>query len=242
MKASDVMTRSVVVIGSDSSVLDAAKLMLEKQISGLPVVDSRAHLLGIVTEGDLLRRPEIGTSQHWPRWIEFLMGPRRPAATYIHSHGRKVAEVMTRDPLSIDEEAPIDDVVRLMEDNRIKRVPVTRKDKVIGVISRRDLIRVLVDAMTSDMSAAMDDREIRDCILTELAKQSWTPLNLSVTVRDGKVDLDGIITDERQREALKVVIENTPGVKAVNDLLVWIDPVSGAVMDTPEEIAKRATR
>lgn len=242
MKASDVMSRSVITVGPNASVLEAATLMLQNKISGLPVVDSLGHLVGILTEGDFLRRAETGTEHHRARWLEFFMGPGRPASEYVHSHGRKVEELMTHDPHVVAEDTPLEEVVQLMEQKHIKRVPVVREGKVVGIISRQNLVQALTNLIQRDTPLVKDDSEIRDRVLAELDAHSWTPLNLTISVQDGTVDLSGIVTDERQRQALKVAVENIPGVKAVHDRLVWVEPMSGAVMESPEEARARATR
>ena len=115
MKAGEVMTRNVVSIGTDASVADMVKLMFDNRISGLPVVDDQGGLVGIVTEGDCLRRAEIGTERKRPRWLELLIGPGRLADEYIHTHSRKVAEVMTQSPITITEDTSLEEVVDLME-------------------------------------------------------------------------------------------------------------------------------
>lgn len=115
MKAKDIMTRRVISIPPDASIFEAARLMLQNRISGLPVVDSAGALVGVVTEGDFLRRAETGTEKHRPRWLEFILGPGRAAADFTHSHGRKVDEVMSDNPISVSEDAPVEEIVSLME-------------------------------------------------------------------------------------------------------------------------------
>ena len=139
MRASDVMTRHVITAGPDTSIVEAARLMLENRISGLPVLDGRGRLIGIVTEGDFLRRVETGTARHRSRWLEFLIGPGRLADEFVRSHGRKVEEVMTPDPRTVAEDTPLEDAVQLMERNNIKRVPVVRNDQLVGILSRANL-------------------------------------------------------------------------------------------------------
>src|SRR6476469_407793 len=133
MKVKDVMTSPVVSIEPESSVLEAIRIMLQRHISGLPVVDKEGGLVGIITEGDFLRRAETGTQRRRPRWLEFLVGSGRLAQEYAHSHGRKVSEIMTPDPVTVEEDAPLDDVVKLMEKRQIKRVPAVRGNNVVGL-------------------------------------------------------------------------------------------------------------
>ena len=188
MKAGEVMTRNVVSIGTDASVAEMVKLMLDNRISGLPVVDDRGYLVGIVTEGDCLRRAETGTERRRPRWSEFLIGPGRLADEYIHTHSRKVAEVMTQSPVTITEDTSLEEVVHLMESRRIKRLPVMRDGKVVGIVSRANLLHALAGASTDIPSNTLTDAAMRDQLMAELAKQPWSP-PLNATVRDGVVDL-----------------------------------------------------
>ena len=231
MKASDVMTRNVITVGPEASVANAIRLMLDNNVSGLPVL-ADGKVVGILTEGDLLRRSETGTERHRPRWLEILMGPGRMAGEYVRTHGRKVEEIMTTDLISVAEDTPLDEVVGLMERRRIKRVPVIEGDVLVGVVSRADLLRSLLRAMEAHHAEVRRDDEILEQILAELAKAAWVPRDgLSISVQDGVVDLNGVILEEKEREALRVVAENTPGVRAVEDHLVWIEPVSGTVIE-----------
>lgn len=235
MKARDVMTRPVVSIDSDAPISVAIRLMLQKKISGLPVVDSAWNLVGVVTEGDFLRRAETGTEHEQPRWLEFLMGPGALAEDYVRSHGRKVSEVMTRGVKTVEETTPLKDVVTLMERNHIKRVPVLRDKTLVGIVTRANLLRALASYLHSVTESAGDDIGIRETILRELNSKKWAPVaTVDAIVRDGVVTLSGFVLDERQRTALKVLVENVPGVKGVHDDLVWVDPISGATI-TPEE-------
>ena len=232
MKAKDIMTRRVISISPDASILKAAHLMLQHRISGLPVVDPAGVLIGIVTEGDFLRRAETGTERRKPRWLEFVLGPGRAAADFTHSHGRKVEEVMSDSPYSVSEDTTLDEIVSLMERHRIKRVPVTRDAHLVGIVSRANLMRALISIARSAPPPAQSDLDIRSHIMTEMDTQKWAPVALvEVTVNKGVVDLWGTILDERDRKALKVLAENVPGVKAVNDHMVWIEPMSGFMAD-----------
>jgi CBS domain-containing protein len=217
MKASDVMTVGAATIRSDASVPEAARLMLQYAISGLPVVDDAGHLVGIVTEGDFLRRTETGTErQHRPRWLEFLLGPGRLADEYVHSHSRKVEEVMTRQVVTVAEETPVDEIARLMERHRIKRVPVIRDNRVVGIVSRANLLRGLARLADAAPAATANDLAIREQILAELDAQAWgRRAPIDVTVRNGIVQLWGPVPDDRVAQALRVAAENVPGVKRV---------------------------
>jgi len=234
LKAADVMTPNVLTVGPESSVAQAIRLMLDNSVSGVPVLAADRKLVGILTEGDLLRRGETGTERHRPRWLEILMGPGRAAGEYVRTHGRKVADIMSTDVVSVAGDTPLDEVVGLMERRRIKRVPVVEGEALVGIVSRADLLRSLLGVLDAQPAEARRDEEILELIQAELAKRSWVPRDgLSISVKDGVVDLNGVILEEEEREALRVVAENAPGVKAVEDHLVWIEPVSGTVIEPP---------
>ncbi len=239
LRTGDVMTKKVVSVAPDDSVLHAVRLMLQHKISGLPVVDANGALVGILTEGDLLRRAETGTQKQHPRWIEFMIGPGVLAEEYVRSSARKISEIMTRNVHTIDEDTPVSEAVDLMEERRIKRLPVVRDGKAVGILSRANLLHALASVADEVQTVAPDDVEIRETLLRHLNKQPWAPLAIvNVTVRDAIVELWGTVTDERERTALVVAAENIPGVKGVNDHLAWIDPLTGMVITNDAEPAK----
>jgi CBS domain-containing protein len=234
MNAADIMTRTILSAGPKTPVAEAIGLMLDNRVSGLPVIDEVGQLVGILTEGDLLRRGETGTERHRPRWLEILLGPGRLASEYVRTHGRKVVDIMTREPVRVAPETPLDKIVELMERHRIKRVPVLEGEMLVGIVSRADFLRALARRLKEQSGAAPNDAEIRERILAELAKVSWVPRDgVGITVENGVVDLNGVILDDQEREALRVAAENVPGVRAVEDHLVWVEPVSGTVVDAP---------
>jgi CBS domain-containing protein len=237
MKAHDVMTWGAITVEPEASVARAVRLMLQNNISGLPVVDDKGQLVGMVTEGDFLRRGELGTQRQRPRWLEFLVGPGRLAAEYVQSSGRKIAEIMTPEPKTISPETPLDEVVSMMERHSIKRLPVVQDGKLVGIVSRANLLHALASVAREIKAPAGDDATIREQILAECAKQPWAP-QVNVVVRDGVVSLWGAITDERERQAFIVAAENVSGVKAVHDHLAWIEPTSGIVIMSDEDEAK----
>jgi CBS domain-containing protein len=237
MKAGDVMTRAVISADPDATVLQAARYMLQHHISGLPVIDKAGKLVGVLSEGDFLRRRETQTERRRSRWLEFLMGPGRIAAEYSHSHGSKVSEVMTTELYTVDENTSLEDIVELMERRRIKRVPVLRGNKVVGIVTRSNLMHAMVSLARTEPKAAKDDAGIREILLAEMQKEVWAPAAMTnVVVHDGVVELWGVIIDDRQREALKVTAENIPGVKSVKDHMVWVEPTSGMIIEPREEI------
>ena len=238
MNAADVMTRNVVTVGADASIGQAIALMLDHRLSGLPVLASDGELVGILTEGDLLRRTETGTERQRPRWLEFLRGPGRLAEDYVQTHGRKVGEIMTEDVVSVGEDTPLAEIVRLMEHRRVKRMPVLRGSVLVGIVSRADLMRALAALVEKESlpASALADAEIQKNVLAALAETAWAPrAGVTVAVTDGVVTLEGTITEERQREALRVVAENAPGVREVRDRIVWVEPVFGGVLRAPSD-------
>ncbi len=238
MIASDVMTRKVLSVKPDETVEHAANLMLRHGISGLFVVDAKGVLAGVITEGDLLRRDEIGTQRHRPWWLRVLVSPGRQALDFTHAHGRLVSDVMTPEVISVTPATVLEDVVETMEKQRIKRVAVIDNERMVGVIARSDLLRALLSHARKDKppETQSDDRTIRSAILAALEAQSWAPMTtLNVTVADGVVDVWGTITNPDERRAICVVAENAAGVKTVHDHLVYVEPYSGTVIESPDE-------
>src|SRR6516165_10369976 len=156
MRAKDIMTPKVIYVGADEAVVNAARLMLQHRISGLPVVDKKGELVGIVTEGDFLRRSELGTQRRRPKWLEFVLGPGKLAHEYVHASGKKIEDVMTPDPWTLDENESLETVVDMMERHRIKRIPVTRDGRVVGIISRANLMHALA-SLARDVSPSAGD-------------------------------------------------------------------------------------
>ncbi len=223
MYASDVMTKTVITIQPNTSVLDAIRLMLDQRISGLPVVDDAGELVGMLTEGDMLRRVETGTERTRPRWLDFLRDPGSKAADYVRSHGRKVGELMTGDVASVRENAPLEEVVALMESRRVKRVAVVRDNRLVGIVSRADLLRALIET-TAVPPAAATDAAMRDQIIAELQRQSWGGHGqVTVVVTEGVAYLEGVVYDLRERDAIRVAAENVPGVVSVRDNLDYFE-------------------
>ncbi|HET7680959.1 MAG TPA: CBS domain-containing protein [Xanthobacteraceae bacterium] len=236
MQAKDVMTQKVISVGPEDTILRAIRLMLQNKVSGLPVVDASGRLVGIVTEGDFLRRAETGTVNRPPRWIEFLMGVGPLAAEYAEANGRKVHEVMTSEVRSVTEDTSLEDVVNVMEKYHIKRVPVLREQTIVGIISRANIVRAVATAgrRATKSGSTVDDPQIRNQLLELLDKQRWAPTGtINVSVSNGVVTFTGAIFDDRQRDGLRVAAENIPGVKNVVDEMVWIDPASGYIGEPP---------
>ncbi|MBX9827366.1 MAG: CBS domain-containing protein [Xanthobacteraceae bacterium] len=234
MQVHDVMTQHVISVAPNDAVDRAIGLMLQERVSGLPVIDAAGRLVGIVTEGDFLRRAETSTQRQRPKWLTFLTSPGRMAEEYVQAHSRNVSDVMTADPVTVTEETSLADAVSLMEKRRVKRLPVIRGDKVVGIVSRANLLHALASLSSEARPTSLDDKTIRERIVAELDKEKWAPVRMiNVVVRNGVVDIWGTITDERKRRALIVAAENVPGVKRVNDHVAWIEPMSGMVYEPP---------
>ena len=193
---------------------------------------------GVVTEGDLLRRDEIGTERHRPWWLRVLVSPGRQALDFTRAHGRRVSDIMTPDVICVTTNTPLEDVVETMEKQRIKRVAVTEDGHMVGVVARSDLLRALLshEREKKPPEAQEDDRTIRAGILAALEAASWAPMTtLNVTVANGVVDVWGTITNPDERRAICVIAENVPGVKDVHDHLVYVEPYTGTVIESPDD-------
>jgi CBS domain-containing protein len=220
MKASEVMTKRVVSIEPDASIVQAINLMLKNHFSGLPVVDRGKKLVGIITEGDFLHRREIGTQVCRNAWLVAMFGPEQSARDYVRAHSMKVADLMTSDPITVNESIPLDKIVHLMERRRIKRLPVLRRGKLVGIIARTDLLRVLARICHSIPRTTGRDREIHKRILADIKKQEWTyGSDIVVLVHNGVVDLCGTLAEPSQREALNVLVREKAGVRKLHDHL-----------------------
>jgi CBS domain-containing protein len=224
MRAHHIMTRQVITVGPDSSIVDAANMMLQHHISGLPVVDTAGKLIGIVSEGDFIRRAEIGTQRQRGRWLRFLVGPGGIASDFVHEQGRRVQEIMTPDPITIMEDTTLREIVRTIERHHVKRLPVMRRDQLVGMVTRADLLQAIADLAPDVADPTDDDDHIRSGVRAAIEKSDWAPSRFDVTVRDGVVHLNGVVTDERCRQAAIVAAENVPGVRQVLDELCSYPP------------------
>jgi CBS domain-containing protein len=218
MRAADVMSTRVVMAGPEITVQHAARIMINHRISAVPIVEGDRQLIGIITEGDLLRRAETGTERQRSRWSEWFLPNSRLAADYIESHARRVTDVMTRDVVTVDEFTTLGEIADLMEKHRIKRVPVVHDGKLVGIVSRADLIRVLASS-AGCISDEDRDRSIRSRLLAELRQQKWADVlnKADIVVSDGVVHLWGVVGSEGERKALRIAAENTSGVQGVED-------------------------
>lgn len=228
MQAQDIMTREVVTIAPEAPVQEIARLLLERGISGVPVVDAAGQVLGLVTEGDLLRRPENQTEAAPRGWLAGFVDSAALARAYTKSHGLYAREVMTSPAVTVPPDMPVGDVAALMERRHIKRVPVVEGGRLVGLVTRANLLRGLAGTRSGERAVRPSDREIQDRLTAEFGKQAWaSPWLRTLTVENGTVEIWGFVTSEAERQALRVVAERTPGVVAVEDHLTVRAPRHG---------------
>jgi CBS domain-containing protein len=220
LRARDLMSRHVIAVSAGLSVRDAIEIMLTRDISGLPVVDSRGKLAGIVSEGDFLRRAEIGTEKERGRWLSMLAGSSQVAIDFIRQHGRKVGEIMSPAPVTIEEDTTIEQIVRLMESLGLKRFPVMRGDEIVGMVTRTDFMRAIARGSHSSAVRPDTDEHIRRSVIEAFSRASWRPSALEVTVQDAGVTLQGNVKNDNERKAAVVAAENVAGVARVDDQLI----------------------
>lgn len=222
MRASDVMTTQVVTVTPDTTIHAAAKLLADHHISGLPVVDANGAVIGIVSEGDLLHRAEIGTgAQRRAWWLELLSSTRELAQAYTKEHANLVKDVMSDNVISVAEDTPLGEIADVLERNRIKRVPVMSDGKLVGIVSRANLIRALASVTPPEPAPATvaDDAAIRDAVLAALRGHRWSLPRQNVIVTAGVVHVWGVIESEEEGRAIRVAAETVPGVKKVESHL-----------------------
>ena len=194
MKAADVMVSNVITVGPEACLRDVAHILLTNRISAVPVVGADGKILGIVSEGDLMRRAEAGTGRHRPWWLAMLTGREVLASEYVREHSRKVTDVMTRKVVTAAPETPLHDIATLLEKNGIKRVPIVENDKVVGIVSRANLLQALASARSQIAGGAPSDTQIRESVVARLNVEPWSrPALINVIVQDGMVELWGIV-------------------------------------------------
>ena len=223
MRARDVMTTDVLTVTPETSIADAAKLMLDNHISGVPVVDQFGQLAGILTEGDLMRRAELETGKR-PWWLALTSSPEKQAAAYVKAHGLKAKDVMTKNVVTIDEDETLDRIAMVFEEHGIKRAPIVREGKIIGIVSRANLLQGLATGKAGD--AGPSDRQIKSAILATAQEEAGVRVPLvDITVANGVVHLWGNVDSESERDAIRLVAENTEGVRKVQSSSEGASPV-----------------
>ena len=226
MNAADVMVSKVITVGPDASVATIAETLLANRISAVPVIDDNSALLGIVSEGDLIHRVETGTEQPRAWWLEFFIGKDALAREFIKSHGRKAADVMTRPVITVKPDTPLGELASLLEKHRIKRVPVVKGGKIVGIVSRANLVQALVTLGTGiKPSASANDSILRADLLGRLRLQPWWTNSINVIVKEGIVELWGYVDSQVASDAIRIAVEEAPGVRQVsNNLAIEIRP------------------
>ncbi len=229
MKARDVMVSPVITAKPSSSVKEVAQLLLNHHISALPVVDSAGKLVGIVSEGDLMRRADLGTERHRAWWLAALFAEDDAlAAEYVKAHSHKVADVMTKRVITAAPDTSLGEIAGLLEKHLIKRVPIVENGVLVGIVSRANLIQALA-ADRKGLEIPIPDSKLRDKLLSHLNAQPWAHTSLlNVTVNEGIVDIWGITRSNAEKEALRVAAESMPGVRAVNNNVIMQSWHSGA--------------
>jgi len=226
MQAKDIMTTDIVTIAPSLGVEEIATLLLSHNISGVPVVDDRDRLVGLVSEGDLLRRTESGTERQRSWWLSLLASPEERARDYIKTHGRTAEQVMTREVVTVTPDTQVGEIAQILERRRIKRVPVVENGKIVGIVSRANLLHGLATHKDRiSVTPSPDDRSIRAEVQALVAKEDWiTHGNLNVLVADGTVELWGWVDSEDERKALMIAVREMDGVKGVIDHLGSVPP------------------
>jgi len=221
MIAADVMVRNVVTVKPEDTVGDVVDLLLEHDISAVPVVDGDKNVIGILSEADLIHRQEIDTEKAHPWWIEAVLPASKLANEFTKAHGRRVEEVMSADVVTAAEDTPLGEIATLLERHRIKRVPIVRNGKLVGIVSRSNLIQALASAISHADGPTASDRQIRLDLLDRLAHQDWTEFGeTNVIVKNGVVHLWGLVYTPAERKALVALAEAVPGVVSVSDEMI----------------------
>lgn len=222
MNAADVMVSEVITVRADASVSEIAEILLTNKISGVPVVDDAGDLIGIVSEGDLIHRVEVGTERRRSWWLDLLAGKQILAHEFIKAHACKAADLMTHPVITVNPDTPLSDLACLLDKHGIKRVPVTKQGKLVGIVSRANLVQALFKPRQEISSAKkITNSDLREKILAQLRLEPWWPGDVNVVVDDGDVELWGIVESQVEKDAIRVAIEGTPGVRAiVNNLSV----------------------
>lgn len=232
MRAHQIMTKYVTTVTPQTPIETAANIMLRCHLSGLPVVTDDGSLVGIVSESDFLRRSEIGTQRKRSALAQFFAGAGTLASDFVRERGRKVEDVMTLNPMTIDEQTPLSEIVALMEKRRIKRLPVVSGDVLVGIVTRSNLLQAVASMAHEIPDPTADDDHIRDRVTRAIGATDWRPAGFQATVRNGIVHLHGVIFDDHVRQAAIVAAQNVAGVKEVHDHLCYVDTYSGFYVES----------
>lgn len=221
MKASDVMVSKVITVGLDTTVQEIADILLSNRISAVPVLDDKGALVGIVSEGDLIHRIEAGTERHYSWWLRLVSGSEVIARDFVKSHATKAGDVMTKKVITASPDLPLGDLASLLERHRIKRVPIVDNGKLVGIVSRANLLHALA-ALRRDIpaEAKVEDSTLRERIISEIRSNDISVSQVNVIVHNGVVELWGLVESADEKSAIRVAAESIPGVRAVADHVV----------------------
>jgi CBS domain-containing protein len=224
VKAKDIMVTNVITVGPEASVREVANTLLMHRISALPVVDEHRKLIGIISEADLTRRDELGTDYRRSWWLEIFAHKSKKALAieYVKSHARRVKDVMTREVITARPATPLRNVAALLEKNRIKRIPIVANGKVVGIVSRANLIQALASLPKPSEPRRITDSIIRKKVMAQFKSEKWSKSSLlNATVQDGTVKLWGIVDSQVEKRAAQVAAELVDGVRVIeNNVLV----------------------
>jgi CBS domain-containing protein len=229
MEAQEVMTRDVVTVGPDATVGEIAALLVRHRISGVPVVSGDQQLIGIVTQTDLAHRSETGTEKRRKWWLEVFADPDVKAREYVKSHGLRARDIMTRFVVSVPQNESLGEVADVLDSHRIRQVPVVSKGRIVGMISRADIVRKLAETKAAASDARLDNGALQKAIWDQIKAQPWLRSALvNLSVQDGVVELWGAVDSSEQRQALRVLVEGVNGVRRVEDHVSLLPTVVGA--------------
>jgi CBS domain-containing protein len=231
MRAKDIMVTEVITVGPQASVRNVAKLLLGNRISAVPVIDEHGELIGIISEGDLARRAEVDTHPHRSWWLEMFSRKSKEALAkeYMKSRGSKVRDVMTKNVITAKPTTSLRDIAMLLEKHRIKRVPIVTNGRMIGIVSRANLIQALASLPEDDEQSTISDARVRKNIMKQFKSEKWTKGSLlNVTVHNGTVKMWGVVDSEAEKEAARVAAELVKGVRAIENNLVALPVVAGS--------------
>ena len=219
MLAKDVMTTAILTVTPDTDVGDIARTLLEAHISAIPVIAADGTLVGIVSEGDLMHRAEAETRRRPSGWLRLLATPEEPTERYLKEFGRRARDVMTRNVITVEPDTPLTEIAAILEKFHIKRVPVLEGGRLVGIVSRANLLRG-VATWHKPSGVRVEDTALRALLLAAL-NEAELPMHLiNVTVTGGVVEIWGVVDSELQVEAARAAAEATAGVVRLENHLV----------------------
>lgn len=230
MKANEIMSRNVATVAPETPISEIAALMVEKHVSGVPVVGDNGNLLGMVSQSDLLHRAEVGTERKHKWWFRVFADSNALAREFVKTHGHRAHDIMTRHIVSVREDAELRDVADILDKHRIKRVPVVADGKLVGIITRGDLVRALSLVQIAKADKKVDNASLHKALQERMQKQPWiNKTYVNLTANDGVVELWGFVDSAEQHRALRLLVEETDGVKKVEDKLKVGVPYRGGI-------------